>query len=284
MKKETKRYSLVEYLGKTQRIINNEVEYAEFIKYIKKLNQRVSSKYYYGNIGKEPKGGKLLVTIRIYNRLTLPRTISDLDAECSDYVSVKEMLNLSYNDKIKHINPDVYISYFETKNAREKDEESFDVGVRALPLFFECDQKYFNESYIKKCLISFANDRDIGFFKDLCNEFCLNHDVAEAIESLRKTIDNVCYWGADSFMLSVDAMRLYHQLIYERDASRRVLRDKDGKIETSHRRVRDFGSFIRDYNMPQRKKVSSIYYNVPQNPKNIGKELTQEQMQLKIKL
>jgi hypothetical protein len=50
MKKETKRYSLIEYCGTKERVYNTEEEYAELLKIIEKSNRRKSSKYFFGNI------------------------------------------------------------------------------------------------------------------------------------------------------------------------------------------------------------------------------------------
>ena len=55
MKKETKRYSIVEYVGKTIRTVNTEKEYDALIDYIKKVNSRKTSKFYFGNISKNRK-------------------------------------------------------------------------------------------------------------------------------------------------------------------------------------------------------------------------------------
>ncbi len=273
MKKETKRYSIVEYVGKTVRVVKSEKEYNELLSYIKKLNNKslTVSKYYYGNLSLEKKNGTYEVTIHIYNRLTCPRTISDIDDECSKVRSMKDFLESGYVNGVRHANPDIYISYFETMNKSEqkKNGEKCDVGVKALPFMFDSDQKYFDENYIKKCVIYHAKEKDISFFKNMCEEFCLNHNVTDAIIKLRATINKVQNEGEDPFYLSVDAMRLYKSLVYERNSDKRVPRNEEGEFEISHRRVRDFGSFIRDYQM-SRKKLSTRRYNIKQDPKDSG--------------
>ena len=53
MVEEKKRYSIVEFLGYTEREVISEEEYNKFVNYIKKLNNRKTSPLYFGNISKQ---------------------------------------------------------------------------------------------------------------------------------------------------------------------------------------------------------------------------------------
>ena len=285
MKKETKRYSLLEYLGKTKRVVNSMKEYDEFVDFIKKWNKRSTVAMYFGNITKEAIDNQIYITVHIYKRLTPPSTISDLTNEHLNYKSKKELLEF-YRTKTEYYNPDIYIGYFETRNSspkKQEEDKKTDVRIKPLPILYECDKKYLEESYIKKCLIVHANANDIGFFMDLCDEFCEHRVIGEALDKMRKTINDVRYEGLDPFLLSVSAMGIYYDLIRERDVNGVLLRDKDGKYEISKRRQRDFGTFIRDYDMLSRKRLSATRFNVAVDPRNIGKPPVGEELKIKYK-
>lgn len=285
MKKETKRYSLLEYLGKTKRVVSTEKEYDEFVDFVKRWNKRVTSSMYFGNISKENVGNNIELTVHIYKRLTPPSTISDLTNEHINYNSRKELLEF-YRTKTEYYNPDVYIGYFETKNAtgnKEEDKKRRDVRIKALPIIYEPDKKYLEDSYIKKCLITHANNSDVGFFMDMCNEFCEHRVLGDRIDEMRSCINKVRYEGLDPFMLSVRAMEIYYALIREVDGTGRLLRDSNGKYEISMRRKRDFGTFIRDYNMDPDKRLSTTRFNVSVDPRNRGKAPTGETLRIKYK-
>lgn len=281
MKKETKRYSIVEYVGKTIRTVNSEKEYDVLIDYIKKVNNRKTSKFYFGNISKKEVDGKLELTIHIYNRLTQPRTIRDIDEECSGYLSIKDMLESGYRAGTMHYNPDIYITYFETKNEAEKNDKDVDVRLKPLPLLFNCDQKYFEESYIKRCLDTHANNYDLEFFLDLTKEFRFDRSVYEKANELLDDLNDVRFNNKGSYILSHDAMRFYNTYVIERDNRGTALRDDNGGFEKSHRRIRDFASFIREREMITTKKLSATHYNVKQDPRNMGSKPDIEDTEVK---
>ncbi len=279
MVEEKKRYSIVEYLGYTEREVISEEEYNKFVNYIKKLNNRKTSPLYFGNISKQKIKGKIRITIHIYNRLTMPRTISDIDTETSTFRSIKEYIKTKYSSSVKHINPDVYIAYFEKINNKKN---PVDVGIMPLPLLFECDQKYFDPSYVKKCLKAHSDEKDVDFFKGIASRFCFNRDCLDEASLLWQACDQVQNHLRLPSDLETISKRLYSNYTYQRDGNRKVVRDEEGKLEYSHRRIRDFGCYIRDYQ--SNKVLSATAYNVTQDPKNIGKPLNEDQMKLKTSL
>ena len=263
MKKETKRYSLIEYCGTKERVYDTEEEYAELLKIIEKSNRRKSSKYFFGNVTRSTnQEGKIVAVIHLYNRLTLPQTITDLD-DITVKLSPSELL-LKYKSSLKTREgfvPDINISYFENKNAGEKEDIHYDRRVKYIPVLYKEDEKYLTEQFIKYCLDFHAKNRDLGFFKDLANEFCVYHVVAEQVEAIWSSADKVKYQGEDPFSLYRAAYNLYKALIVERNNDGTIIRDGEGKYQLSRRRLRDFGFFVRDYDMPASKQKSPIKYN-----------------------
>ena len=79
-KKETKRYSIVEYLGVTRREYCSLDEYRKTLDIIEKNNRKKTTKYYFGNVTCEKdSNGKYIVLVHVYNRLTPKMTISEID-------------------------------------------------------------------------------------------------------------------------------------------------------------------------------------------------------------
>lgn len=295
-KKETKRYTIVEYNGFVLRKVNNEEEYEKLVKYIKKINNRIKSNYYFGNLSKKNDGDKILIKIHIYKKLSPKRTISDIDSETTKYVSIKDMLDKNYSKLTNHYNPDIYITYFEELNKSEKKEQKpedrLDIRIRALPLLFECDRKYFSENYIRQALDCFAKGKNIDFFREILEKYKKYRSADRLLDELQvKVNDASTYMKRESqnaevvlqkmLYLSSTAKNIYRKICIEHDKNGKIIRDIDGNIQYSHRRVRDFGVFVREYVMPQNKRISSTRYNVRQDPRNIGSYPTEEEMEVK---
>ena len=269
-KKETRRYSIVEYMGPTTEILSSEEDYQKLLEFAKKNNNSITSDMFYGNISKRMVNGALTVTYHTYHELTIPRTISDIDAECSGYSDINHMLGAGYDAIVMSHNPDMYIVYFETKNKAEKSKDDFDIRIKPLPFFFADDQVFFDEEYIKKCIIGYTVIRDLNFFRDLAYNFRFNRDAYDALDRLERDINLVATGEKDIFDLSIDSMSLYKKLVYERDRDGRVIRNSEGQIAMSHRRIRDFGSFVRDRDMPAYKRLSAVKYNIPRDSRDIA--------------
>ncbi|NLC48598.1 MAG: hypothetical protein GX758_04490 [Tenericutes bacterium] len=263
MKKETKRYSLVEYCGTRERVYSSEEEYAELLKIIEKSNRRKTSKYYFRNITRNVNTeGMIVATIHLYNRLTMPLTITELDNMTSQ-LSEQELF-LKYKDKLRtreSHTPDINISYFENKNKDEKDAVHYDRRIKYIPVLYKEDEKYLSEQYIKYCLDFHSKKEDINFFKSLANEFSPYHVVGEQVEEIFNSADKVKYQGRDPFYLYKAAYDLYGALIVERNSNGTLIRDDEGKYQISRRRLRDFGFFVRDYDISLSKIKSPVRYN-----------------------
>ena len=278
MKKETKRYMLIEFAGIEERVLNSKEEYDHLIATINKHNNRKNKTYVFGNVSCEKKDGKYYVRVRKYHKLTEKMGISELDNMTSN-MSFEELV-MTYRDQLftkvsEGFVPDLHIAYLEDKNAKEKTSEDVDRGIKYLPILFQEDIMYLNKKYIFKCLAYYVRTRNYGFFLDLANEFDAYHDVSEQIEALRVAVNKVRYEGYDETLLYRAAKYLYEDLIVERDKTTRVVRDNDGNVQISRRRQRDFGFFIKDYGMKKSKRVSPLYYN-PSYPQITENQVTEE--------
>ncbi len=279
MKKETKRYTLVEYIGEQTRYFTNKNAYYETLEIIRKNNKSTKSKFYFGNAKCEELNPNLFkVTVHVYNRLTPKSTISDIDSLTSK--GYEYDLANKFRGKLRTISdfmPDIQIMYFEEKNKKDKTSNDFDIRIKYIPVLYRRDKRFLDKKYVKSC-ISFAaspKERDIRFFKELAYEFCAYHTITPEIELLRKYIDLA---ERDDYYfenLKIVAIRLYEAFIKERNTDKSLHWDQSGEVGYSRRRLRDFGFFIRNYMLPDYKILSPTRYNQP---------LTEEQLQkLRIK-
>lgn len=261
-KKETKRYALVEYLGTVKREYSTKEEYQELLKTIEKYNNRKTHKHFYGNITAELKNGKISVTVHIYHRLTEKMGISDIDHFTEGFEEAELIEYFKNVTASKSVEPDINICYFENKDAKDEriGEEHFERRIKYLPILYKGDLPFLDKTYIKKCLISHAKNNDYGFFKDLANEFAPYKVVSENIEELFSVIQKCQFEGCYQMEMANAAYRLYNNLIIERDSEGRIIRLKNGEYQISRRRQRDYGFFIRDYNMfDSRRKIPTRY-------------------------
>ena len=91
-------------------------------------------------------------------------------------------------------------------------------------------------------------------------EFAPYKVVEETIEELFSIVEKCKYEGHTSTEMSNVAYKLYNNLIVERDREGRIIRLPNGAYQISRRRQRDFGFFIRDYNMiDSRRKIPTRY-------------------------
>lgn len=267
-KKETKRYSIIEYLGTVKREYTTLDEYKNALNIIEKSNKRKTSKYFFGNITCEMTDDKkYMVRVHVYNRLTPKMAITELD-NFTEKLTEEDLIEY-FKDKCKTKEgyiPDINICYFENKDI--KDEKIGDIHyerrIKYLPIMYEGDKIFIDKEYIKKCLISHAKERDYSFFKNLANEFCVHHSVSEKIEELWQIVDKCMFQGYDPMLMAETAYKLYIGLIVERDNKGRIIRLDSGEYQISRRRQRDFGFYIRDYNMRESKRTIPTRYNKTQ--------------------
>ncbi len=271
-KKETKRYALVEYLGTVKREYSTKEEYQEMLKTIERYNNRKTHKHFYGNITSKIKDGKILVLVHIYHRLTEKMTISDID-HFTEGFEEDELINYFKNiTSTKNLEPDINICYFENKNTEDEksDEVHYERRIKYLPILYKGDLPFLDKNYIKKCLMAHANNNDYDFFKALASEFSPYKVVSERVEELWSIVDKCRYQGYESMEMASAAFRLYSNLIVERDREGRIIRLKNGEYQISRRRQRDFGFFIRDYNMVDSKRKIPTRYNKRIKPEELN--------------
>lgn len=262
-KKETKRYAIVEYLGVARREYKTKQEYEEMLKTVERYNNRKTHKHFYGNITSELKDGKISVIVHVYHKLTEKMGISDID-HFTEGFEEQELTEYFRNSlSTKNIEPDINICYFENKDAKDKksDEVNYERRIKYLPILYKGDLPFLDKNYIKKCLMAHAKNNDYSFFKALASEFAPYKAVSESTEELWSIVDKCRYQGYEKMEMANTAYKLYMNLIVERDKEGRIIRLQNGEYQISRRRQRDFGFFIRDYNMVDSKRKIPTRYN-----------------------
>ena len=261
MKKETKRYMIVEYAGTKEREYDTKEELDSMIEATRKYNNRKKTIYICGNADVTLINGKYHVKIHLYNKLSGKNTISDLDELTKNFD--KRSLEGYFADKIKMVGsyePDINIAYFETKDAKDDEDKPLLFGIKYIPVLYKDDLKYFDESYIKNCLMFHAERFDTSFFRAMASEFCFHHVVSNEVEKLYMYADKVDNQGYDSMSLYYVSLDLYRKLIYEREKDGSLIRNDNGGYQISARRKRDFCFFLKNYNNVKGKN-SPLRYN-----------------------
>ena len=94
MKKETKRYMLIEFAGCEERVLNSKEEYQELLDTINKHNNRKNKTYVFGNVSCTKKDGKYYVIVRKYHKLTDKMGITELDNMTTEAQRAEEIAAL----------------------------------------------------------------------------------------------------------------------------------------------------------------------------------------------
>ena len=122
MKKELKRYFLVEYAGYEERVLNSKEEYEALLDIINKHNNKKKMKYIFGNISVRVENGKYFVLVNKYRKLTEKTTISELD-DLTCEMNYYELMNYFKDKLVTKVSegylPDINIAYLEDKNVKE---------------------------------------------------------------------------------------------------------------------------------------------------------------------
>ncbi len=260
MKKETKRYIIIEYAGSKQRVYDTKEELDKVLEDIKKYNNRSKTKYICGNIDVKFVNGKYHVNIHLYHKLSEKHTISEIDDFTKNFT--KDELDGYYvpNSFMKDgFQSDMNIAYFESKDAKNENSNPLLYGIKYIPILYKDDLKYFDDNFIKKCLKYHAENKDTDFFRAMEEEFRFHRVISDEIEKLRIYADKVDHQGYDSMSLYFVAIDLYKKLIYEREKDGSLLRDRMGGYQISQRRKRDFCFFLKNYNC--KKRNSPLRYN-----------------------
>jgi len=274
MKKEQKRYMLVEYQGIEERTYDTYKEYEELLETIKKHNKKQGKKYIFGNVSVEKINGLYKATIHKYHPLTKKMKISEID-ELTSSMDEKGLIEHFKVDILTNEGyiPDINIAYFESKNYPErmndkKKGRAYASRIKYIPVMYQEDLRYLDPEFIEKVIIYYAKNIDVGFFKALCSEFSVHKIVAEECEYLLKLANDVEIDKVHGHVYSSDinalinySLKIYRNLILERDKGSAILRDENGKPVQSRRRVRDFSFFIKNYDQPKDKRISPLKYN-----------------------
>ena len=261
MKKETKRYMLVEYAGLKQKSYDTIEELDKALEDIRKYNNRKTSKFICGNISIEEINGKYYLNSHLYNKLTNKNTISDIDSFTCNFNNKSELYSMFLSKSITRegYEPDINIAYFETMNITDEYKRPLLFGVRYIPICYYSDLKYFDTTFIKKCLVYHAENLDFDFFRSMVDEFRYVHSCSKELDELIQIINKLENEGYNKFFLSDTAYTLFSKLIVERESNGYIVRDNNGKYQISKRRFRDFAFFVKNYG--SLKRNSPLNYN-----------------------
>lgn len=249
MKQEQKRYSLVEYLGLVEKVVDSEKEYNEILEKINRYNRKSSSNRFFGNVSKFPYNQKLLVRVHIYNRLTPKMTISEIDNLTSSF-NERELIEY-FKNKIKsnkNYIPDLNIAYFEDKDYNIKTFYDFDRRILYLPIIYRDSKCYTELTNIKRMLLNFSENREFDFFDKLLERYSSYISVSCELESLKESIYKTRNDIDSDYSLYLKSKDLLYGLVYEKDKNNEFIKLSDGSIKISRRKLRDFGMFIKQYN------------------------------------
>ena len=268
MKKEMKRYFLVEYYGNDRiTTVDTKKEVEELLDEVRKYNNRKNSKFLFGNIKVTSRNDKYDLEAHLYRKYTDRMTISELDELTSSYTE-SDIIEM-FKDKslmIEGYKPDINIAYFETKDKDENGYREYEKGVKYIPVLYKDDLKYMDKQYIYNCLFFHASTLDYNFFRELANSFSLTHFVADEVSNLLEAVDLCENQNGDLNNLFYKATRLYDKYILEYEKDESIKRDEKGKYIVSHRRQRDMGFFVKNYNIRESKKRSPYMYNITLPP------------------
>ena len=270
MKKEKKRYYLIEYCGVRRHEYDTEEELNDALERLRKYNNRKTSKYIVGNMKYNKTEDHYVLYANIYHKLTQKSTISDLDNFTSQF-NEKELISVLY-DKLISANPnnnkarscqypDINIAYFEDKNKEERG--NLIRRIKYAPVLYSEDTKYMDMQYISKCIANHCDSSypiDYDFFRSMFFEFNNYLSCAEELDKLLRIVNKVQFAGYNPNELYYAAMNLYKKLIFEREKDGSVIRDNNGRYQVSERRLRDFGFFVKNYNSTTYKNAMSYSY------------------------
>ena len=282
-------YLLVEYAGtRSFTVYTDKDGLAEdkvktLLHKVENYNKRKTSKYLLGNIQIYQQENSCTLIGHLYRKYENRMKIEELDRLTSLY-SEKELIE-EYKDKSitkEDYMPDINVAYLRTKVEDEDGSIKYERGIRYLPVLYSEDKKYLDKSYIERCLWFHASTMDFDFFRELANEFCVHHFVGDEIEKLRIINDKCENQNYDLNALFVAAVKLYDKLICVPGSDEHLLRNNNGEYILSQRRLRDFGFFIKNYNIRDSKKKSPLCYNMPlPKPKYIEEDNGQLKLILK---
>ena len=272
MKKEQKRYLLVEYYSAKDKLCETKEQLDDALNSIRLNNNRLKAPFLIGNITISEIDGKYNMHYHVYNKLENRMTISDIDNMTSKMN--EHDLIIKYRDKLRRIYeigdipafyPDINIAYLEDDNNSKivpNDENNIIRKIKYIPVLYNYLVHYMDRKYIDNCLYSHAEAGDIDFFEKMVDEFSLIHNAKIELDILLRGIDSVMYEGATPLSLYDKSRKLYKAIIVERDKDGSILRNGLGQYEISRRRLRDFGFFVKNYNSAKTKTPTAYSYSI----------------------
>ena len=270
MKKEQKRYFLVEYVSKLTKVYNSKEELETAVDEIRKYNNRKTVPYIIGNMNASFLKDKYYLTFHVYNKLIPKSTISEIDELTKDYndndliVALKDnimSLNPDNTKDKKPIYPDINIAYFEDKNMEDRNDDYTFGRIKYIPVLYQDDIKYLDGSFICNCISYHASISDYKFFEGILKEFRYSHSCAKYLDQLQKTLEDVKYNGLANMNLYYDCVNLYRAYTIEREKDGSLARDNSGNCLYSRRRLRDFGFYVKNYECKIVKKPTMYNYS-----------------------
>ena len=272
MKKEQKRYFLIEYCGFKEVTYDTKEELDKALDDIRKYNNRKTSKYIVGNMTCNKMNYKYVLTAHLYRRLREKSTISDLDEFTSKYdekglikVLYPRLLTANPDNNKPHVSyyPDINIAYFEDKDQDKKTKNDNVIRrIKYIPVLYKDDTKFLSEEYIRKCIVAhcFGEYIDFNFFYSLLAEFKDFRNCDEEYDELLSIIHKVEYGEYGVSNLYSATMNFYNAFISEREKDGSLTRLPDGSYQKSRRRLRDFGFYVKNYNSKSHKSPTAYAY------------------------
>ena len=276
MKKETKRYFLVEYAGCRYKYFSTREEAEEMLKEVQKYNNRKSSSFILGNCTIQEDLGAFLLTGHYYNVLIPRSTISEIDDFTSQFTP--EELLAYFQNKTKTSDgliPDINVAYFETPseaelaeeseknecvennedNGEKKKKERIYIGIKYIPVMHKGDQKYMDLEYIHKILDQYSKTKNITFFQKFAGNFKQYYTASKPVSDLFdecNNVENMEYMGFPRSRLLDVGKTVVDKVIYEQNRTHGYERDECGRQIISRRRLRDIAIFLRDYGVEKK--------------------------------
>lgn len=241
MKKELKRYLLVDECEVLKRVCCNINEYNELLKKIDLYNKNSKNKYIFGNVSYFYHDGLFYVNIIKYRKLTNKMTISDID-ELTSKMSEEQLINYFMNSLTSK--PYINIAYFNDKPKKDKTSSDYDKRISLLPVLYRNSVHVLSKGYVMQILKYYIYGGKYDILYNLISKFESYKIIGEDIEKLLYELNKEV---KDNDRIFAIVFNLYDNLVYERDRNGSLVRDNKNNIQKSRRRARDFGFFVEDY-------------------------------------
>lgn len=284
-RKEIKRYSIVEYAGKQYRKVSTIEEYQELLKIIRTINSKKSHENFYGNVTLKEYEGGYIATICCYRKLSIKRTLKDIDDETIKYDNIADMIEKGkdYKSKIRMGKPDLYIIYFDDKSEKEKNklplEDRIDIRIKPLELYFKKDKKFLDETFQKMCLADAAKHNELNIFLEIYNQFRYYNKAGRELDEFQKDISLFPRGLCSSLKLSTDVINIYKIVSAYKLDNGKAETLENGQIRRNYRILRDLANILRNRNAFRR--ITAMHSNIYNEKSFEEKNLTEKDLMVK---